>query len=223
MGMSAFDVIGPTMVGPSSSHTAGAARMGLVTVSLFGAPLRSARIDLHGSFAATGRGHATDRAIVAGLLGFSAADERLKDSLALADAAGVTIKFREADLGDDVHPNTARIRAEAEDGEIHEVVASSVGGGMIQVGMIDGFTTSFSGDLESVVLWHDDRSGFLAKVTALLACVEANIATIRTSRAGRGTSALTVIEIDAPLPPDCLSLLGRIHSTRNVRAVPRIT
>jgi L-serine dehydratase len=181
-----------------------------------------AAIGLHGSFAATGTGHATDRALVAGLLGMAPDDERIKDSMGLAAERGFQFEFSKVDLGEEAHPNSARIETCAADGEHHVVVGSSVGGGMIELREVDGYATSFQGQLETLLLWHEDKSGFLAKVTALLACVEANIATIRTSRHGRGAEALTVIEVDAPLPDDCLALLERIASTRRVRHISRL-
>jgi L-serine dehydratase len=220
--ISAFEIIGPVMVGPSSSHTAGAVRIGLAARGLSTGHLARGLIGLHGSFAATGRGHATDRALVAGLIGMAPDDERIKDSFAVAEASGFSFEIGEADLGDDAHPNSVRLETVSVGGETHSVVAASVGGGMIEVREVDGYATSFCGQLETLVFWHADKPGFLAKVTALLACVEANIATIRTSRHGRGAEALTVIEVDNPLPGDCLSLLGRISSTRCVRTIGRL-
>jgi L-serine dehydratase len=217
MNISAFDVIGPAMVGPSSSHTAGAARIGLAARVLLGRPPERAAIGLHGSFAATGKGHATDRAIVAGLLGMSPDDARLEHSLAAARDAGMEVEITDVDLGEDAHPNSAQITLDGRGGGRLLLTASSTGGGMITITGVDGFETSFDGRLGTVVLWHADTPGYLAKVTMLLAIVEANIATIRTSRRGRGTGALTVIEVDAPLPPDCLGLLGKIAATNALR------
>ncbi|MEX1118286.1 MAG: L-serine ammonia-lyase, iron-sulfur-dependent subunit beta [Terrimicrobiaceae bacterium] len=220
---SAFDIIGPSMIGPSSSHTAGAVRIGLVARALLDSPLQDAVIELHGSFAATGKGHATDRALVAGLLGFAPDDERLKDSLDLVKAEGISVGFSHVDLGEEAHPNTARIRLTGTDQTSHSLTAASIGGGTIEVQEVDGFQTSFGGQLETLILWHLDKPGFLAKVTALLACVEANIATIRTSRQTRGHEALTVLEVDAPLPSDCLSLLARIAAVRRVCHLLRLS
>lgn len=219
--ISAFDVIGPAMVGPSSSHTAGAVRIGRMARALLAAPPCRAEIDLHGSFAATGRGHATDRALVAGLLDFPPDDARLKDSLDFAKEAGLSFHFQNCDLGEDFHPNTARIKLRSAGGEERQIIGSSTGGGRVAIVEVDRYSTLFDGNLETVVLWHRDTPGFLSKVTTLLACVEANIATIRTSRNSRGADALTVIELDTVLPEDCLSLLGKIPSTACLRRVPR--
>lgn len=178
--ISAFDVIGPAMVGPSSSHTAGACRIGLVARGLSAQPPERASIGLHGSFATTGVGHATDRALVAGLMEMAPDDERIKDSHSLAGGAAFTFEIAPLDLGEDAHPNSARVETFSADGERHTMVGASIGGGMIDVREVDGYATSFGGALETLLLWHEDKSGFLAKVTALLACVEANIASIRT-------------------------------------------
>ena len=218
---SVFEIIGPSMVGPSSSHTAGAIRVGRAARALLGAPPVHARIGLHGSFAATGAGHATDRGLVAGLLGFATDDERMKDAFDHARAAGLTVEFETAHLGDQVHPNTASLDCASAEGLRRRLIASSIGGGMVQVVSVDGFPASFTGALDTLVLWHSDVAGFLARVTAIIACVETNIAAIRTARQHRGESALTVVEMDAPLPASALDLLGRLRSVTDVRMLER--
>ncbi|AHF92887.1 serine dehydratase [Opitutaceae bacterium TAV5] len=231
MPLSAFDVIGPVMVGPSSSHTAGAVRLGLMARHLLGETPCRAALTLHGSFAATGRGHATDRALLAGLLGLAPDDAALPRSPELATAAGLAFTFATEDFGESAHPNTARIHVSAtppSDAAPHSAIrtphltmtGASLGGGIIEVSDIDGYATSFRGDLDTLVCWHEDKSGFLARITAIVACVEANIATLRTSRSGRGNHALTVIETDGPLPADALSLLSRIPWLTRLRTVP---
>ncbi len=222
MSFSAFDVIGPAMVGPSSSHTAGAVRIGLVAQSLLEDSVHKASIELHGSFAATGKGHATDKALVAGLLGFNPDDERLKDSLSIAKEQGCNITFTQTDLGEDHHPNTVRMTVESAAGEKHRLVGSSVGGGQIEIKSIDDYPTFFGGELETLILWNPDKPGYIAKVTTVLSCVEANIATIRTSRGSRGTEALTVIEVDGHLIPECLSLISHIPQTLRLRFLNRL-
>ncbi len=222
MEISAFDIIGPSMIGPSSSHTAGAVRIGLAARAMLDQPPREASVELHGSFAATGSGHATDRALVAGLMGFAPDDERLKDSLDLALQAKVDVRFSETDLGEEAHPNSARITVISQTDETHTLVGASIGGGTIEIRQLDRYQTSFGCGLETLLLWHHDKAGLLAKVTTLLACVETNIATIRTSRQTRGHDALTVIEVDAPVPADCLSVLGKISSIQKVRLLHRL-
>ena len=217
MNVSAFDVIGPTMIGPSSSHTAGAVRLGLVARSLSAESIVSAGVALHGSFAATGRGHATDRATVAGLMGFRPDDERLKDSLVLAGSGGLNVEIGEVDLGEDAHPNSVRIQTWTASGESHVLVGSSVGGGQIRVDSVDGFATAFSGGDDTMLLWHEDRHGYLAELTAQLALDHANIATIRTSRKSRGERSFTVIELDGPLSGNCVGGLAGIVGTQEIR------
>lgn len=225
MNISAFDVIGPAMVGPSSSHTAGAVRLGLLAhhIARGIAPFARVRIELHGSFAATGKGHATDRGLVAGILGLLPDDERLKNSLQLARNRGIGIEFREVDLGTDAHPNSVRITFFFADGETLVIQGASIGGGNVQLCRIDGFETNLSGTLDSIVCWHMDRPGFLAHVTGLLACVEANIATILTARKMRGNDAFTIIKTDSPIPDDCLSVLLRIPFVRRGVRIPKIS
>lgn len=220
MNLSVFDVIGPVMVGPSSSHTAGAARIGLVARRLLGEAPREAVLRLHGSFAATGRGHATDRALLAGLLGLAPDDAALPRAPELAAGAGLTFSFETIDLGEAAHPNTAclELTGISADSTLR-LTGTSLGGGIVEVVEIDGYATSFRGDLHTLVFWHEDRGGFLARVTAVLACAELNIATLRTSRHGRGHDALTVIETDGATPPDALGLLARLSGVRRLRAL----
>ena len=225
MDTSAFDVIGPAMIGPSSSHTAGAVRLGLLAHRLSSGMADAARrvkIELHGSFAATGKGHATDRGLVAGILGFLPDDDRLKDSLGIARERGFEIEFENVDLGADAHPNSARITFGSENGEHLTIVGASVGGGNVEIREIDGFKTNLTGTLDAVVFWHMDRPGFLARVTGLFACVEMNIATILTARRMRDSEALTVVKMDAALPPDCMSVLRRIPFVKRVVGIPKV-
>lgn len=222
---SAFDIIGPAMVGPSSSHTAGAVRLGLLARGICAggtAFYPSVLIELHGSFAATGEGHATDRGIVAGLLGMLPDDERLKDSLSLARGNGMNVEFRKVDLGASAHPNTARITYLFPNGERLSVTGMSIGGGNVRIHEIDGFETDLTGELHALIFWHMDRPGFLARVTGLLACIEVNIATIQTTRRMRNQEALTIIKVDAPLPADCMSVLRKIPFVHRLLAVPKL-
>lgn len=223
---SAFDIIGPAMIGPSSSHTAGAVRLGLLARAICGggaaALYPNVLIELHGSFAATGTGHATDRGIVAGLIGLPPDDERLKDSIRLARENGMNLEFRKVDLGATAHPNSARITYFFPDGEQQTVTGASIGGGSVVIREIDGFETEVNGELDTLVFQHMDRPGFLARVTGLLACIEVNIAAIQTARRMRNSEALTIIKTDAPLPADCMSVLRKIPFVRRLIAVPRL-
>jgi L-serine dehydratase len=217
--LSAFEIIGPPMVGPSSSHTAGACRIGLMARRILAEEPRRVMISLHGSFAATGQGHATDRALVAGVLGFLPDDERLKDALDLAPQQGLEITFEEVDLGEQMHPNSVRLALEG-DTATATVTGSSVGGGSIVICQIDDNPVDIRGTLETVVMWHRDTPGFLGRVVSVCACVELNIATLRTSRHERGESALTTLEIDGHFDADLLSVLRRSKGMQRLAHIP---
>jgi L-serine dehydratase len=213
-----FDILGPKMVGPSSSHTAGACRLGYVVRAILGADPERAVVDLHGSFAMTGEGHGTRRAIVGGLLGFLPDDVRLRQSIELAREAGLEVEFREADLGEDAHPNTARIEVWRGEDDI-EVTGSSIGGGRIRVTEIDGFPVNLSGTLPTIVVLADDVPGTVSKITGLIAERGMNLATIRVDRTGRGEKALMTIETDQEIPDDLFRNLhdrSWVHWIRNV-------
>ena len=215
--MSAFDVIGPVMVGPSSSHTAGAVRMGLAARRLLGAKPEKAKLTLHGSFAATGQGHATDKALLFGVLGFNPDDDRLPLAFDLAKQAELEFCFAQEDFGPQAHPNSARIELQDADGHRLDLTGASLGGGIIEITLLDGYETAFNGRLHTMICQHEDRPGFLSRLTAVLACADINIATLRTSRHMRGEHALTVIETDNAVPADAVSLLRRISWLSSLR------
>ncbi|MFN6017231.1 MAG: L-serine ammonia-lyase, iron-sulfur-dependent subunit beta [Verrucomicrobiota bacterium] len=219
MGLSVFEIIGPVMIGPSSSHTAGACRIGWAARRVLGEAPRRVEVGLHGSFAATGDGHGTKEALAAGLLGFAPDDERLPKALELAATGGVEIVFRDADLGSEVHPNSADLVMEGATRR-EKVTASSTGGGAVLLTAIDGHEVQLTGHLDTFLLWHNDTPGFLARITALLACVEINVASIRTSRTERGEAALTAIEIDSYLPLPLLGLLDHVPSVLRHAVLP---
>jgi len=213
-----FDILGPKMVGPSSSHTAGACRLGYVVRAILGATPERAVVDLHGSFAMTGEGHGTRKAIVGGLLGFLPDDVRLRESFELAREAGLEVEFREADLGEDAHPNSARIEVWKGDDDI-EVMGCSIGGGRIRVTEIDGFPVKLSGTLPTIVVLADDVPGTVSKITGIIAERGMNLATIRVDRTGRGGQALMTIETDQEIPDDLFQNLhdrSWVHWIRNV-------
>ena len=198
--MNIFDIMGPIMVGPSSSHTAGAVRIGRVASHLLGSQPVRAEILLHGSFAATGAGHGTDRAIVAGLLDLAPDDPAIPRSLQLASEAGMEISIRPVDLRD-AHPNTAILNLTNGDGRTLSVSASSLGGGRIRVNAIDGMEASFSGDCPTLIIRNEDKPGIVSEVSYALSRQNANIATMQLYRDRRGGLAVMVIECDSPLPP----------------------
>ncbi len=213
-----FDILGPRMVGPSSSHTAGACRLGYVVQAILGGVPDRARVGLHGSFAMTGEGHGTRRAIVGGLLGFLPDDVRLRDSIERAAAAGLEVEFATVDLGEEAHPNSAVFEVRRGAGSI-AVQGCSIGGGRIRITEIDGFPVDLSGSLPTIVVLADDVPGTVARITGLLAGAGLNLATIRVDRTGRGERALMTIETDEEVRPDLLRELdgqGWVHWIRNV-------
>ena len=214
--MNLFDILGPVMVGPSSSHTAGAVRIGLMARALLGQEPVRARLLLHGSFASTGEGHGTHRALIAGLLGLSPDDSRVPDSFALAGERGLEFTFGTCVLRD-VHPNSVLIQLEGAQGGALEVGASSPGGGRIQVFRLDGLSTSFSGELPTLVVHNSDRPGCVSQVTGVLAGHGMNVATLQLNRGNRGESAVMVIECDQPIPEEVA------HEVRDLPGILRVT
>jgi len=216
-----FDILGPSMVGPSSSHTAGACRLGHVVRAVAGGTPERAHIGLHGSFAMTGEGHGTKLAILGGLLGFLPDDVRLRDSMALAREAGLEYEFESIDLGEAVHPNTARFEV-WRDGECTRVTGSSIGGGQIRVRQIDDFEVDLKGTLPTLVVVADDIPGTVAKISGLLAEGGVNLATMRVDRTGRGERALMTIETDADVPALVVDELRLQEWVRWIRLVGRL-
>ncbi|MGI5962949.1 MAG: L-serine ammonia-lyase, iron-sulfur-dependent subunit beta [Lawsonibacter sp.] len=213
--MNLFDILGPVMVGPSSSHTAGAVRIGRMARALLGQKPVWAQLLLHGSFALTGEGHGTHQALVAGLLGLSPDDTRVPDSFSLAQKEGLTFSFDTCSLRD-VHPNSALIRLQGEQGGLIEVGASSPGGGRILVFQIDGLHTSFSGELPTVVIHNSDQPGCVSLATGVLAAHNINVATLQLNRDGRGENAVMVIECDQSIPQTVLDQLGSLPGILHV-------
>ena len=201
---SVFDIIGPRMVGPSSSHTAGAVRIGLVAHGLIAGNIASTDITLYGSFAETGRGHGTDRAIVAGVLGVGPDDERIKYSMLLAKSENMDVKVHYSSEECD-HPNTAMVKVIGEDGTMHTVVGISIGGGNIEIQEIDGMEVSFSGKYPTLIVFYPDAPGVISKVTTVLAAMQINVAFMRVFRHAKRKRACMVIETDAVVSREVLN------------------
>ncbi|HMA21034.1 MAG TPA: L-serine ammonia-lyase, iron-sulfur-dependent subunit beta, partial [Gemmatimonadaceae bacterium] len=183
------------MVGPSSSHTAGACRLGLLGRGLVSGTPQKAVIELHGSFARTGEGHGTDKAIVAGLMGFRPDDERIRTALQIAEQEELDYRFEKTTLSDSAHPNTVRMTLER--GDIKAtLVGSSLGAGRVLVTEIDGYPVEVTGNFHTIVLVAEDRKGSIARITRILADHDINIATLRLTRKYKGGDALMVIECD---------------------------
>jgi L-serine dehydratase len=195
--VSLLDIIGPVMVGPSSSHTAGACRLGLLARCLVGGTPERARIELHGSFARTGEGHGTDKAIVGGLMGFRPDDERIRDALGIAEREALDYRFEKTTLGEEneVHPNTVRITVERAD-RTAVMVGSSLGAGRVLVTEIDGYPVEVTGNYHTIVLVAEDIPGSVARIATILSDDGINIATLRLTRKERGGDAFMVIEVD---------------------------
>lgn len=189
-----FDIIGPVMIGPSSSHTAGAARIGRAARTIFGRKPTRVLITLYGSFAKTYRGHGTDVALVGGLLDFHTFDNRMVQSLELARKEGIEILFQESEELTE-HPNTARLRLEDQAGSV-EVVGVSIGGGKMEIVELNGFSLKLSDNAPVLLILHQDQYGAVAKVAAVLAKHKINIAFMQVSRKEKGSEALMSIETD---------------------------
>ena len=213
--MRLFDILGPVMVGPSSSHTAGAVRIGLAARKLLGAAPVEAKILLHGSFAMTGRGHGTDCALIAGLLGMQPDDLRIPESFALAREQGLSFRFGMVQLRG-AHPNTAKLCLRGADGEQVEVVAASIGGGRICISEIDGIAARFSGEHHTLIVRNQDTPGHVVAVASALAQRRVNIATMQLYRRENGGDAVMVLECDQPIPADIAPWLMHIDGIQKV-------
>lgn len=210
-----YDVLGPVMVGPSSSHTAGAVRIGLIARKLLGGQPVMAKIGLSGSFAATGRGHGTDRALAAGLLGMQPDDIRIPDSLHVAEEEGMEVSFYVIQLKD-AHPNTALLHLENEQGRKLEVQASSLGGGSIMINKLDGIEVNFNGEKPTLIVHNLDQPGHVAEVTSMLSHKSVNIAAMQLYRNKRGGYAVMVLETDQPIPEESIAWLAHLEGVIKV-------
>ncbi len=204
--MNLFDIIGPVMVGPSSSHTAGAVRIGNIARKLLGEDVKEAVIYFHGSFQSTGKGHGTDKALLAGLMGMPVDDSRIPYSFDVAGEKGLVYEFGSIDLGD-AHPNSVKLVLTGLSGKKQEVVACSVGGGRIEIREIDGLSVSFSGDYPTLIIRNQDVPGQVQQVTAFLAAQNINIGTMQLYRSARGADAVMVIECDREISPGIIPVL----------------
>ena len=216
-----FDIVGPVMIGPSSSHTAGAVRLGLMARKILGEPAVKAEIHFHGSFAQTYRGHGTDKAIVAGVLGFLPDDERIREALQLAKQQGLDYSFQTVQI-EGAHPNTAVIYLIGVTGRIARVRGASIGGGNILISNIDGYQVELTGQYPALVTIHRDRPGVITQVTNILSKYEINIAFMHVSRQTRGESALMIIELDDMLPDDVVEECCQVYEVENAFTIPAI-
>ncbi len=207
-----FDIVGPNMIGPSSSHTAGACKLGYVAHKLSRGDIKAVTFQLHGSFAKTYRGHGTDKALLGGILGFEADDERIKYSFELAKEKEIEYTFMEVDLGDQ-HPNTVRLDITKSNGDKMTVLGSSIGGGNIKITEIDGVELEFTGEYPTLIISHSDKPGVIGKVTSILGQHEINIAFMRVYRYNKGKNAFMIIETDSILT---VEVVNHIRSTESI-------
>ncbi len=213
--MNLFDIIGPVMVGPSSSHTAGAVKIGFVSRRLMGCDIRRAEILFYGSFRTTGRGHGTNLAVVAGLLGMHPDDDRIPHSLEYAKRAGMEVEFGNVELKD-AHPNSVLLRLTGVDGKKLSIVGESVGGSLINIAEIDGLSANFTGDNPTLIAHNDDEPGHVAAVTSMLAAEHINIATMQLYRKSRGGTAVMVIETDQEITKEGLAWLRHMPGINKI-------
>lgn len=213
--MNVFDIIGPIMIGPSSSHTAGAVRLGRVAWKILGERAVKAKIQLSGSFAQTYRGHGTDKAIIAGIMGMHSDDERIRRSLEIAGEEGLDFSFSEEDIPG-AHPNTARICLEGEHGADCVIQGASIGGGNILVTEINGMSVSFTGQYNTLLVLHYDKPGTIAAVTNFMAYSGTNIGNFRLSRPKKGGEAVMTIEVDGDVSDNLIQSLKILPNIINV-------
>lgn len=219
--VSILDIIGPVMVGPSSSHTAGACRLGLLARGLVGGTPDTALLELHGSFARTGEGHGTDKALAAGLLGFRPDDARIRTALEIAEGEGLHYTFDKTTLSDNAHPNTVRITVERGSRRAM-MTGSSLGAGRVLVTDIDGYPVEITGNFFTIVIIAEDVKGSVARVTRILADHEVNIATLRLSRKQRGGDAFMVIECDEDPGEDVRDEIRNLAWVRWAMRLPKV-
>ena len=222
--MNVFDIIGPVMIGPSSSHTAGAVRLGRVVNKLIDRrTLKRVEITLSGSFAQTYKGHGTDRALLAGIMGYHSYSPEIRDALAIAKDRGIEYTFIQEDIKG-AHPNTARIRYFLEDGGEGSMQGASVGGGNILVNQIDGMNVNFNGENNTILVTHQDKPGVIAAVTQLMhwEYADLNISNFHLSRQSKGGEAIMTIEIDGQPPENLIPAIRKIQYVSNAILIRRI-
>ena len=202
----AFDIIGPRMIGPSSSHTAGAARLARLAWRIARGDVASAVVTLYGSFAETGKGHGTDKALAAGLLGMDSDDKRLRYSLLLAEEAGVDIRFIFSDEPAE-HPNSVKIRITGSDGTVTEVEGESIGGGNVMISRLNGMDLEVNGEFPVLIMRYADQPGVISRVTAVLARHDINVETMRVFHGRDSEDACMVVETGVPVSDELLKEL----------------
>ncbi len=212
---SAFDIIGPSMVGPSSSHTAGANRIGQLAAQIYGETPAEINVTLYGSFAETYKGHGTDRAIIAGLMGMKTDDLRIRNALEIAKASGIHFEFKKGSL-EGIHPNSVRIVLGKGENEVN-LVGISLGGGSIEIIELNGYNIRFSGDYPTLILQHIDRVGVIGQIGMIIARHGINVSHMEVDRQIRGGPAISVIEMDQLVPNSVLDQISESELIYQVR------
>ena len=210
-----FDVLGPIMIGPSSSHTAGAARLGKIARTIVNKPIKDVTFLLHGSFKETYKGHGTDRALVAGILGMMPDDERLRDALLIAEKEGLEVHFLPADLRQ-VHPNTVKILMTDCDDINWEVLGSSIGGGLVEIYEINGNKVKITGEYPTIITCHDDIPGTVSTVSTLFYDNDINIAHMTLVRSQKGKDATMTFEVDNNVSEELIAAIKAVEGVNRV-------
>lgn len=217
--ISVFDVLGPNMIGPSSSHTAGTAVIAFLAQKMINGPLKEVEFTLYGSFAKTYRGHGTDRALLGGIMGFSTDDTRIRDSFRIAEDRGLKFNFIVNETETDIYPNTVDIKMMNCVGQIMTVRGESLGGGKVKIVRINQVQVDFSGEYSAVIVIHQDKPGVAAHITKCLSDRNVNIAFMRLFRESKGHTAYTIVESDDHLPEDVTENLKENRHVHDVMIV----
>ena len=217
--ISAFDVMGPNMIGPSSSHTAGAARIGFLAQKMINEPLCRVDFTLYGSFARTYKGHGTDRALLGGIMGFGTDDMRIRNSFYIAREKGLEFHFIPNEIETELHPNTVDIHMVNTNGQEMTVRGESLGGGKVRICQINHVPVDFSGEYSAVIVIHQDTPGVVAYITKCLSDRNVNIAFMRLFRESKGEIAYTIVESDGQLPEEISSAISQNPNIHNVMIV----
>lgn len=216
--ISIFDIIGPIMIGPSSSHTAGAAKLARIAAAIVNKQFNKVEFGLHGSFAKTGLGHGTDKALLAGIIGIKEDDERIKDVYKLINDTGIQYSFYETDLGD-VHENSCKITLYHDDNTESNIIGCSIGGGRIIINEINGFRIDVSAEQPTLIIRHLDRKGVIGNITQLFSKEDINIGVMRLTREEKGGSATTIIEADDNLTEQFADRVRQLNNVIEARIV----
>ena len=217
--ISAFDVMGPNMIGPSSSHTAGAARIAFLARKMLNGTLKKVQFTLYGSFAKTYHGHGTDRALLGGIMGFTTDDMRIRNSFEIAENEGIAFTFQPDEEETDVHPNTVDIHMVNKAGQEMTVRGESLGGGKVRISRINKVQVDFTGEYSAVIVIQKDRPGVVAHITKALSDRNVNIAFMRLFREGKGNIAYTIVESDGHLPENIREELLKNEHVHDVMIV----